>query len=638
MNFKKTLQAAMPKMIGNPMASAMTMVSVGISTLNTKKGQKPKKATKGKKKTTVRKSKIMSKKQQMEVMERICQSAYGTYIRGATTVAARYIGHPAVAIPASEMVKTMMDEVAPPINKYCVIHTEQKQKIETNDIVQIAQIYKNAIEERRQYLKDKKRYLPTIDDYNMTVSNAAIQSIQYLMDKYCPELGETLDNIKAKKAEMISYFYENNRQIYIKNPEIGTVFDKMLFDVPIDEKNMNIFEKAELAIDGVASGFIKDIASGANAVVDMALSPLDTAEALTSPGTLTLGTVWNGLTEDIVNDWQKGTIQGKSEAVGRTASVALPFLGVISKITKATGTAGKLTGTAAREAAERATQEAAERAAQEAAERAAQEATERAAQEAAERAAQEAAERTAQETTERAAQEAAERTAQETTERAGKEVSQEVAERARKTDNSIPVKRGDNSGANSSGVKISGEKPKTDVGEVKVTGAGSNNVVKDKMPTNNAVNKTNVSEVEISSNINVTKEVLIRDEGILYTPMNPGPLPKEIAETFTGGSYVKKVLKEDTVFYRAYGGNGKEVGRYVTRIPQNGGIQTQIDLALNPDWGNTTEYITKVVVPKGTIIYEGTAAPQIINGGAGMLLGGGNQIYIPEVDASWFGK
>lgn len=598
MNFKKTLQAAMPKMIGNPMASAMTMVSVGISTLNTKKGQKPKKATKGKKKTTVRKSKIMSKKQQMEVMERICQSAYGTYIRGATTVAARYIGHPAVAIPASEMVKTMMDEVAPPINKYCVIHTEQKQKIETNDIVQIAQIYKNAIEERRQYLKDKKRYLPTIDDYNMTVSNAAIQSIQYLMDKYCPELGETLDNIKAKKAEMISYFYENNRQIYIKNPEIGTVFDKMLFDVPIDEKNMNIFEKAELAIDGVASGFIKDIASGANAVVDMALSPLDTAEALTSPGTLTLGTVWNGLTEDIVNDWQKGTIQGKSEAVGRTASVALPFLGVISKITKATGTAGKLTGTAAREAAERATQEAAER----------------------------------------AAQEAAERTAQETTERAGKEVSQEVAERARKTDNSIPVKRGDNSGANSSGVKISGEKPKTDVGEVKVTGAGSNNVVKDKMPTNNAVNKTNVSEVEISSNINVTKEVLIRDEGILYTPMNPGPLPKEIAETFTGGSYVKKVLKEDTVFYRAYGGNGKEVGRYVTRIPQNGGIQTQIDLALNPDWGNTTEYITKVVVPKGTIIYEGTAAPQIINGGAGMLLGGGNQIYIPEVDASWFGK
>ncbi len=290
----------------------------------------------------------MSKKQkqQMEVMERICQSVYGTYIRGATTIAARYIGHPAVAIPASEMVKTMMDEVAPPINKYCVIHTEQKQKIETNDIVQIAQIYKNAIEETKQYLKDKKLYIPTVNDYLLTGYNGTIQSVQYLMDKYCPELGETLDNIKAKKAEMISYFYENNRQIYIKNPEIGTVFDKMLFDVPIDEKNMNVFEKAEVAMDGVASGFIKDIASGANAIVDMALSPLDTAEALTSPGALTIGTIWNGLTEDVVNDWKKGTIQGKTEAVGRTISIVAPIeilkaAGIIGKGTKVAGTLGK---------------------------------------------------------------------------------------------------------------------------------------------------------------------------------------------------------------------------------------------------------------------------------------------------------
>ncbi len=343
--FSKTLQAAMPKMIGNPITTAVAMVSVALSVV---KGKKAKKATKSKKKATVRKSKIVSKKQkqQMEVMERIYQSAYGTYIRGATTVAARYIGHPAVAIPASEMVKTMMDEVAPPINKYCVIHTEQKQKIATNDIVQIVQIYKNAIEERKQYLKDKKRYIPTIDDYNMTMSNAAIQSIQYLMDKYCPEWEKTIDNIKIKKEEFISNFYENNRQIYIKNPEIGTVFDKMLFDVPIDEKNMNVFEKAEVAMDGVASGFIKDIASGANAIVDMALSPLDTAEALTSPGALTLGTVWNGLTEDIVNDWQKGTIQGKTEAVGRTISIISPIeilkaTGIIGKGTKVAGTLGK---------------------------------------------------------------------------------------------------------------------------------------------------------------------------------------------------------------------------------------------------------------------------------------------------------
>ena len=195
-------------------------------------------------------------------------------------------------------------------------------------------------------MKDKKLYIPTVNDYLLTGYNGTIQSVQYLMDKYCPELGETLDNIKAKKAEMISYFYENNRQIYIKNPEKGTVFDKILFGVPIDETNMNIFEKAEVAIDGVFSGFLKDLASGANAVVDMALFPLDTAEALTSPGALTLGTVWNGLTEDVVNDWKKGTIQGKTEAVGRTISIISPIeilkaTGIIGKGTKVAGTLGK---------------------------------------------------------------------------------------------------------------------------------------------------------------------------------------------------------------------------------------------------------------------------------------------------------
>ncbi len=60
-------------------------------------------------------------------MERVCQSAYGTYIRGVTTVAARYIGHPAVAIPASEMIKTMMEEAAPKVNYLVQLETGSKQ-------------------------------------------------------------------------------------------------------------------------------------------------------------------------------------------------------------------------------------------------------------------------------------------------------------------------------------------------------------------------------------------------------------------------------------------------------------------------------------------------------------------------------
>jgi hypothetical protein len=76
----------------------------------------------------------------------------------------------------------------------------------------------------------------------------------------------------------------------------------------------------------------------------------------------------------------------------------------------------------------------------------------------------------------------------------------------------------------------------------------------------------------------------------------------------------------------------------MTRTPQNGGMHFQIDLSLNPTWGNNATIVTKVVVFKGTVIYEGTAASQSINGGSGSLIGGGNQIYIPEVNASWFGK
>jgi len=127
--FSKTLQAAMPKMIGNPITTAVAMVSVALSVV---KGKKATKATKNKKKATVKKSKIVSKKQkkQMEVMERVCQSAYGVYIRGVTTVAARYIGHPAVAIPASEMVKTMMEEAAPKVNY--LVQLERGSKKESN--------------------------------------------------------------------------------------------------------------------------------------------------------------------------------------------------------------------------------------------------------------------------------------------------------------------------------------------------------------------------------------------------------------------------------------------------------------------------------------------------------------------------
>ena len=128
--------------------------------------------------------------------------------------------------------------------------------------------------------------------------------------------------------------------------------------------------------------------------------------------------------------------------------------------------------------------------------------------------------------------------------------------------------------------------------------------------------------------------------GVKYSPVNPGPLAEDVANSFNGATYTERVLTEDTVMYRVSGGAANEVGSYMSRTPQGGGLQAQLDLALNPAWGNTTENVTKVIVPKGTIIYEGIAAPQNIYDSLGnvigILPGGGNQIYIPTVEARWF--
>ena len=67
----------------------------------------------------------------------------------------------------------------------------------------------------------------------------------------------------------------------------------------------------------------------------------------------------------------------------------------------------------------------------------------------------------------------------------------------------------------------------------------------------------------------------------------------------------------------------------MTTTSPGGALQAQIDLALVPSWGNNAKYVSKVVVPKGTIIYEGVAAPQSILTNSkkhilGTLPGGGN--------------
>jgi RHS repeat-associated protein len=116
---------------------------------------------------------------------------------------------------------------------------------------------------------------------------------------------------------------------------------------------------------------------------------------------------------------------------------------------------------------------------------------------------------------------------------------------------------------------------------------------------------------------------------IRFGPHMEGPLPAEIANTFRGGSYSQVTLQSETTLYRVSGGTADSMGGFWTRTPPQGPVQAQIDLALNPQWGNTAQNVTTIRVPAGTVIYEGAAATQ------GGLLGGGSQVYIPKVQPGW---
>lgn len=112
-----------------------------------------------------------------------------------------------------------------------------------------------------------------------------------------------------------------------------------------------------------------------------------------------------------------------------------------------------------------------------------------------------------------------------------------------------------------------------------------------------------------------------------YGPVNPGPLDDVIANTFRSGSYIGVTTSKPTTLYRVYSGN-KELSSYWTRTKPSGPVQSIIDNALDPAWGNQATNWVKVRVPAGTSFYEGAAASQ---GG----LVGGNQVFISRVDPSW---
>jgi hypothetical protein len=112
-----------------------------------------------------------------------------------------------------------------------------------------------------------------------------------------------------------------------------------------------------------------------------------------------------------------------------------------------------------------------------------------------------------------------------------------------------------------------------------------------------------------------------------YGPHEAGPLPQKVANNFRGGSYTQRMLAEETILTRVYGGSSPPMSPWWSRTTPTGPLQARMDLALPT--GNSAQSIIQIKVPAGTIIYDGCAGPQF------GLLGGGNQVYIPKVDPSW---
>lgn len=118
--------------------------------------------------------------------------------------------------------------------------------------------------------------------------------------------------------------------------------------------------------------------------------------------------------------------------------------------------------------------------------------------------------------------------------------------------------------------------------------------------------------------------------GRVFDAMHPGPLPEDIAKTFSGGQYVEFTAGKDGIGIdnaRVYGGKAGPLGRngtFFSTEPQVGGIQSTIDYGLRPEYGNTAGNTVCAYIPPGTTVYLGQAANQ-----GGAWVAGKIQIYVP---------
>lgn len=112
-----------------------------------------------------------------------------------------------------------------------------------------------------------------------------------------------------------------------------------------------------------------------------------------------------------------------------------------------------------------------------------------------------------------------------------------------------------------------------------------------------------------------------------YSILNPGPLPPELAETFSSGAYKEITLLTDTTFYRG-GIEGRPLGQFFGYEQPQGVFQTRVDKALLPKWpdGNASplDSYHEIQIPAGTKVYVGEVGYQ-----TELYSGGTEQVVVP---------
>lgn len=103
------------------------------------------------------------------------------------------------------------------------------------------------------------------------------------------------------------------------------------------------------------------------------------------------------------------------------------------------------------------------------------------------------------------------------------------------------------------------------------------------------------------------------------------PLPPEIAATFLESKCTRSTLAAPTTFYRYHSTDSNRKGRYLTTDHHTESSQAIRQLALHQNWGNQARRQITVTLPAGTVVYQGTVAPQVPSA---CYPGGGQQTFI----------